>query len=114
MISPLTPKAGSTVQFRGVPLTPPIDCADPASWIADRIYQMGADQELEACVEWIEKYTPTGYFHTRDLRAARRPKRLSRKSQGFDALDRLTRYNGDTEARAILLDILEALPDDTI
>jgi hypothetical protein len=27
--------------FRGVTLLPPIDCADPDSWIADRIYEMG-------------------------------------------------------------------------
>ena len=31
----------AAMRFRGVTLLPPIDCADPDSWIADRIYEMG-------------------------------------------------------------------------
>jgi hypothetical protein len=46
---PITPPPELAMHFRGVPLVPPLDCADPQSWIAAQIYQMGADQELEAC-----------------------------------------------------------------
>jgi hypothetical protein len=31
----------AAMSFRGVMLLPPIDCADPDSWIAERIYEMG-------------------------------------------------------------------------
>jgi hypothetical protein len=31
----------AAMSYRGVMLLPPIDCADPDSWIAERIYEMG-------------------------------------------------------------------------
>jgi hypothetical protein len=31
----------AAMSYRGVMLLPPTDCADPNSWIADRIYEMG-------------------------------------------------------------------------
>jgi hypothetical protein len=35
--------------FRGVALVPPIECSDPQSWIAERIYEMGrADAQQQA------------------------------------------------------------------
>jgi hypothetical protein len=48
--------------------------------------QWGADQELEACCEWIPKATP---WDAEQLRAARRPKPLSLKEQALQALDLL-------------------------
>lgn len=49
-------------------------------------YCAGADQELEACVKWIED---CGYHPSvpEDLRAARRHKPPSLAEQGCDALD---------------------------
>jgi hypothetical protein len=40
---PITPPPGLAMHFRGVPLIPPLDCTDPQSWIAEQIYQMGAE-----------------------------------------------------------------------
>ena len=43
--------------------------------------QWGADQELEACCEWMADETPTNYINA--LRAARRPKPPSLKEQAL-------------------------------
>ena len=53
--------------------------------IATRSSQWGADQELEACCEWIPKATP---WDAEQLRAARRPKPPSLKEQALAALER--------------------------
>jgi hypothetical protein len=54
--------------------------------IAKRAAQWGADQELDACCEWVKgrdwTWTPA------DLRAARRPKPLSLKEQALAELER--------------------------
>ena len=54
--------------------------------IATQAARWGADQELEACCEWLRE---NGLFETRigHLRAARRPKPPSLKEQAYDALD---------------------------
>jgi hypothetical protein len=72
--------------------------------------QYGADQELEACCEWLDREGWSG--ESRQLRAARRPKPQSLKEQALDELhisfDRgyLKEGAADTIRRA-----LEALPD---
>ena len=52
--------------------------------IAIRAAQWGADQELEACCEWMADETPTNYINA--LRAARRPKPPSLKEQALKVL----------------------------
>ena len=54
-------------------------------YIAAQAAQWGADQELEACCEWIPKATP---WDAEQLRAARRPKPPSLKEQALAALER--------------------------
>jgi hypothetical protein len=44
-------------------------------------YRAGADQELEACCEWVMMETPASGVH---LRAARRPKPPSLKEQALE------------------------------
>jgi len=57
--------------------------------IANRAAQWGADQELEACIAWFDKYIP-GYELVADrLRAARRHKPPSLKEQALEDLDSL-------------------------
>lgn len=61
--------------------------------IATRAAQWGADQELEACVQWIKDY-PWAKHVSRELlietlRAARRPKPPSLKEQALDALSQI-------------------------
>ena len=78
-------------------------------WLINHAYAAGADQELEACVKWIEDCG----FHPSipvEFRAARRPKPPSLKEQALHILDthgNLTRAEADTIRRA-----LEALSDD--
>ena len=109
MTHPITPSPELPMQFLGVPLIPPLDCTDPQSWIAERIYQMGADQELEACCEWLFL---NGYGVTLSgLRAARRPKPPSLKEQALAILDDAHRSDlGDNEI-ATLRRALEQLDD---
>ena len=82
------------------------------SSIATQAAQWGADQELEACVKWIED---CGYHPSvpEDFRAARRPKPPSLKEQALEVLSLtqkgwgLAQVDLDTIRRA-----LEALPND--
>jgi hypothetical protein len=52
--------------------------------IATQAAQWGADQELEACCEWLDREGWSG--ESRQLRAARRPKPQSLKEQALDEL----------------------------
>ena len=54
--------------------------------IATQAARWGADQELEACCEWIYKLMDRGLEWSMDLRAARRPKPPSLKEQAIDTL----------------------------
>ncbi len=69
------------------------------------VAQWGADQELEACCEWLKADPEL----VDEIRADRRPKPPSFKEQAIAVLD-------DAELDAahynILLRALEALPDD--
>jgi hypothetical protein len=62
---------------------------DPIAWqehIANQAAQWGANQELEACCEWLEcNYNYPQVNHP--LRAARRPEPPSLRKQAYDALD---------------------------
>ena len=88
--------------------------------LATRAAQWGADQELDACVKWVEANAP-GYFKTHEqLRAARRPKPPSLKEQALKMLRPLSNpvMPGTPEYRLyepqaeIIRRALEALPDD--
>jgi hypothetical protein len=73
------------------------------------VAQWGAEQELEACCEWLGKPCPS---YARELRAARRPKPPSLKEQAIRELggaydrDKIDDTTYDTIRRA-----LEALDD---
>jgi len=80
--------------------------------IATRAAQWGADQELEACCEWL----PSGLtIDGQDLRSVRRPKPPSLKKQALLQLDTL---NADLAMHGRGCDLsqirraLEALPND--
>ena len=69
-------------------------CTSAAQW--------GADTELEACVEWINKQSKI--WTSDQLRAARRPKPPSLKKQALqevDALEGMGTCNIDTIRRAL-------------
>ena len=60
---------------------------DPVEWmqyVSEKAAQWGADQELEACCEWLEKNQgPNRWEIPASLRAARRPKPPSLKKQAL-------------------------------
>ena len=105
------------------PITPPPEVVDKwvnqspyidsEGYIATQAARWGADQELEACCEWL--------FHECShlaiyLRAARRPKPPSLKEQALTAMLHLQKAAETTmdtiEAVHIICRALEALPND--
>ena len=78
-------------------------------------YQAGANQELDACVAWLEKNV-LGPNSLERLRAARRPKPPSLKEQALEELENMVKAAkdfgfGGTDPTAIRR-ALEALPND--
>ena len=79
-----------------------------------KAYQAGADQELEACCEWIYKLMDRGLEWSMDLRLSRRPKPPSLKEQALLQLDTL---NADLAMHGMGCDLsqirraLESLPE---
>ena len=72
-------------------------CQDDLSeteYIATQAAQWGADQELEACCEWLDK--EIGPVDSCDLRADRRPKPLSLKEQALALVNSNKPYLDDT------------------
>lgn len=78
--------------------------------IATQAARWGADQELEACCEWIGSEGLAGYT-SRELRAARRPESTSLKEQGLKALDSFEGFTGSLEEIDIIRRALESIPD---
>ena len=81
--------------------------------------QWGADQELEACCEWLEKdldaYELVGLravYLDHNLHAARRPKPPSLKEQALVLLDKAENPSWDIHEYSIVRRALEALPND--
>ncbi len=78
------------------------------AYIATRAAQWGADQELEACCEWLDGVGDL----TLQLRADRRPKPPSLKQRALKGLDIMI-ANGhlDAELAAAIREVLEASHD---
>ncbi len=71
--------------------------------------QYGADQELEACCEWLSVPCPS---YGRELRNARRPKPPSLKEQALQALNEIEdRHAGPTIQEELIRRALEQLDD---
>jgi ABC-type sugar transport system ATPase subunit len=76
------------------PITPPPELVQrlyglPQMRAIEAAFQAGADQELEACCEWLVSEGWFKYEHeaVQELRAARRPKPPSLKEQAIAVLD---------------------------
>ena len=82
------------------------------SSIATQAAQWGADQELEACCEWITKRDWT--WTSAQLRAARRPKPPSLKEQALELVRRIegTGSPWALSELSVVRRALEALPND--
>ena len=89
--------------------------ANLLAYVAARAAQWGADQELEACCEWLKAKHWIEPEFSDELRAARRPKPPSLKEQALALVEqhedgwRPSPKDWDTIRRA-----LEALPDSIV
>ena len=100
------------------PITPPPELV--AKWASSmcgyyEAAQWGANQELEACCEWlfINGYN-NNHITSTQLHAARRPKPPSRKEQALEAIGRLCAsviHDDLKNDAAIVRRALEALDD---
>ena len=86
-------------------------------FIASRATQWGADQELEACCDWLDKRFRRDPFFSEALRAARR-KAPTLKEQALQALSEAVKMADDVPPEGICSDqadiirrALEQLPD---
>ena len=75
-----------------------------AAMVADRAAQWSADQELEACVEWIAKQDMT--WTSAQLRAARRPSHkppslAEQALEQYEGVEDILRHHGRTPAGCI-------------
>ena len=77
--------------------------------IANQAANWGADQELEACVEWLQD--PDLNVDTYKLRAARRPKPPSLKEQALELLRSLQQCGAGHRDTDKICRALEALDD---
>ena len=83
------------------------------TYLATRAAQWGADQELDACCEWLEQ-NQGRWEIPMALRDARRPKPPSLKEQAFKDLDellRIARQAGVFNPPDNIRRALEALPE---
>jgi hypothetical protein len=78
--------------------------------VARQAYQAGADQELEACCEWLASKVMSERKYP-DLRAARRPEPMSLKEQALKALDDISIASFEQDAASTIREALESLPD---
>jgi len=85
---------------------------DLSPYLAERAAQWGADQELEACCEWVAVESIAA---ATELRAARRPKPPSLKEQLLQKLEHIRdvadKYQDTQNAIDDLRETLEALPE---
>jgi hypothetical protein len=81
--------------------------------IATQAARWGADQELEACCEWLaclpSNWVSTAQELSLDIRAARRPKPPSLKEQALDALHGIHDQGPTPEQVTTIRRALEAL-----
>jgi hypothetical protein len=105
------------------PITPPAELVqewynDKTDYFYDinRAAQWGADQELEACCEWLDERFRRDPFFSKTFRAARRPKPPSLKEQALKELAWIAEHLGmplHNHCNAIhtIHRALEALPE---
>jgi len=105
------------------PITPPpelveqwYDAIDNQStaWkqqLATRAAQWGADQELEACCEWLNGGSKIDYDTAALLRAHRRPNPPSLKEQALDVLKDLIKGIETADSWHVIQSALEQLDD---
>ena len=77
--------------------------------LARHAVEWGADQELDACCEWINSFQ-NKFVHAHDLRLVRRPKPPSLKELALEALDE-EQAELSIQNYKLIRAVLESLPD---
>ena len=104
------------------PITPPPElveqwdghgksCSDAAQILATAAAQWGADQELEACCEYIRQWFADPQYRIAELRNARRPKPPSLKESALNALEHILRHSQTNHGANTIRRALEQLND---
>jgi hypothetical protein len=99
------------------PITPPPELVeqwdsecesdvDAAMYLATQAARWGANQELEACCEWLDS---KGSPNASRLRAARRPKPPSLKAQALEELEKVDMLWDTTEFSQETLNSLDTI-----
>jgi hypothetical protein len=104
---PITVPAGSITKWKLLYCNYQGDLSE-TEYIALKSAQLGADQELEACCEWLDKST-VGMAEL--LRTSRRPKPPSLKEQGLTAMKLLKQRITDPNIIEPLSQAVEQLDD---
>ena len=115
---PITPSTELVKQWLGTYFSTTItgEVSDVELTLATQAARWGADQELEACCEWVSQFNYDDYSYQERLRAARRStKPPSLKEQALGALyafatgaDDTREFHQDLET---IRRALESLPD---
>jgi len=81
--------------------------------IAHQAARWGADQELEACCEWLDRNNQWARCDIDELRDGRRPKPPSLKQQALEALEALPKFaiQENTDFICVIRRALESLAD---
>ena len=79
--------------------------------IATQAARWGADQELEACCEWLDRNNQWARCDIDELRDGRRPKPLSLKERALQAWAAVETGTDDQTAMAVIRRALEQLDD---
>ena len=115
--NPITPPPELVEQWEEQWCNIPVIRPSINSYIATQAARWGADQELEACCEWLKKNTDC-HITIEFLRDARRPKPPSLKNQALQALEeaehadhpvQLTILN--TTAHVLISEALQSIPE---
>ena len=112
MTHPITPPPDLLKQWHNAWFETDRKVSKP-TYIAHYAAQWGADQELEACCEWLVSEGWFKYEHeaVEELRAARRPKPPSLKEQALDAHNRMMAGTETQDDWTIIRCALEQLDD---
>jgi hypothetical protein len=103
MIDPITPPPALVDQWAEMIVT------HTDTEVFSAAAQWGADQELEACCEWLNYNCPSVGAH--HLSAARRPKPPSLKEQALEVFEALIHGDASGLDVGVIRRALEALPE---
>ena len=83
-----------------------------AQALAAKVAQWSADQQLEACCDYLRQLRPQGNVLAERLLAVCRPKPPNKKQRGLTALEATNLKKDDPLLYQEILNAIEALPND--